>query len=231
MEANSLDAALRRDAEQWRGNHEELSRLVCGSGQGLRHKLSHFKGQFLRPHETVALQQATGGRHFVTEMARQLGGVFLMMPPPAVDLDNQDLLLQVNHMHAELGRLLETMNEFVRNDGVIDGDEKQSLDQQGHEVYAQILRFLALTYRVYGTPEVVDEVNAEHGEAQCAGAVAGAIDAEALVFHSDGGGSLRSVPVHLLVIEETGEGCSTAGAQHIEEVPKARSLHGREVED
>ncbi|OHX10485.1 hypothetical protein BI347_22170 [Chromobacterium sphagni] len=160
-----MDAALQKDAEQWRSGHEELSRAVCGSGQGLRHKLSHFKGQFLRPHEIMLLQLATGGRHFVSELARQLGGVFLMMPPAAVELDNQDLLLQVNHMHAELGRLLESMNEFVRNDGVIDGNEKWALDQQGHEVYAQILRFLSLTYRVYGTPEVVDEVNAEHGEA------------------------------------------------------------------
>ncbi|WP_158677685.1 phage regulatory CII family protein [Chromobacterium vaccinii] len=161
-----MENAIRRDAGMWNGSLEDLGQLVCGSRQGLKHKLQHFRGQYLRPEELVTLQQATGGRHVVSEMARQLGGVFLMMPPPAVDLDNQDLLLQVNHMHAELGRLLETMNEFVRNDGVIDGNEKWALDQQGHEVYAQILRFLALTYRVYGTPEVVDEVNAEHGEAQ-----------------------------------------------------------------
>ncbi|MGC0151024.1 phage regulatory CII family protein [Chromobacterium vaccinii] len=158
-----MENAIRRDAGMWSGSLEELGRLVCGSTQGLKHKLAHFRGQYLRPEELVTLQLATGGRNAVSEMARQLGGVFLMMPPAAIELDNQDLLLQVNHMHAELGRLLESMNEYVRNDGVIDGAEKQTLDRQGHEVHVQILKFLALTYRVYGTAEVVDEVNADRG--------------------------------------------------------------------
>ncbi|ERE07201.1 phage regulatory CII family protein [Pseudogulbenkiania ferrooxidans] len=155
MDDFSLDDAIREDVARWPHSQESLSRVVCGSAQGLRHKLVHFKGQHLRPEELVMLQLSSGGRHTVSAMARELGGAFLMLPPTEVCLDNQDLLVEANKIHAALGTLLTQMNEFIQNDGQIDEGEKAKLDAQGHAAYVQILRFLSLTYRVYGTAEVV----------------------------------------------------------------------------
>jgi len=146
----SLNDAIRSDVEQWPGTQESLSRDVCGSAQGLRHKLAGYKGSTLRPEELVMIQLMTGGRHFVTAMARELGGVYLQLPPLSEELDNGDLLAEC---HAVSLRLAELFGELASAtaDGVIKPDERARCDARAHALREQVMRYLALSYRVYGS--------------------------------------------------------------------------------
>lgn len=90
-----LTSAIKADAAAFSGRQTDLSRAVCGSNQGLRHKIANFRGQALRPEELVVLQQASGGRHTVQEMARLLGGVFVPLPTPAQTRDGGVMLVMI----------------------------------------------------------------------------------------------------------------------------------------
>ncbi|BAK75408.1 hypothetical protein NH8B_0573 [Pseudogulbenkiania sp. NH8B] len=146
----SLNDAIRSDVEQWPGTQESLSRDVCGSAQGLRHKLAGYKGSTLRPEELVMIQLMTGGRHFVTAMARELGGVYLQLPPLGDELDNGDLLAECQEITARLSELFAELAKSIANDGVIDAGERGRCDARAHALREQVVRYLALSYRVYG---------------------------------------------------------------------------------
>lgn len=146
----SLNDAIRNDVEQWPGTQESLSRDVCGSAQGLRHKLAGYKGSTLRPEELVMIQLMTGGRHFVTAMARELGGVYLQLPPVAEELDNADLLAECQAVSLKLAELFAELAKSA-SDGVIDAGERDRCDARAHALREQVMRYLALSYRVYGS--------------------------------------------------------------------------------
>nr|WP_294864369.1 phage regulatory CII family protein [uncultured Pseudogulbenkiania sp.] len=145
----SLNDAIRSDVEQWPGTQESLSRDVCGSAQGLRHKLAGYKGSTLRPEELVMIQLMTGGRHFVTAMARELGGMYLQLPSVAEDLDNGDLVAECQAVSMKLAELFSELAGSIANDGVIDAGERVRCNERAHALREQVMRYLALSYRVY----------------------------------------------------------------------------------
>lgn len=145
----SLNDAIRNDVEQWPGTQESLSRDVCGSAQGLRHKLAGYKGSTLRPEELVMIQLMTGGRHFVTAMARELGGVYLQLPPLSDELDNGDLVAECQAVSMKLAELFAELAGSIANDGVIDAGERARCNDRAHALREQVMRYLSLSYRVY----------------------------------------------------------------------------------
>lgn len=150
----SLEDAIAADARAFEGSQEELSRRACGSATGLRYKLAHYKGMHFRPDELVMIQLLTGGRATIGAMAAELGGVYLQLPPVCETLDNGDLEEELGLVQERLADLLREMRE-AKQDGEIDRNERRQLDRRGHEVNAQVMRYLALSYRVYGSEAVL----------------------------------------------------------------------------
>lgn len=151
---SSLQDAIGADVRAYAGSQEELSRRVCGSATGLRYKLAHYKQMHFRPEELVMLQLLTGSCATISAMAAELGGVFLQLPPVDETLDNGDLEDELGKVQERLADLLREMRE-AKQDGEIDRSERRKLDRRGHEVNAQLMRYLALSYRVYGSEAVL----------------------------------------------------------------------------
>lgn len=150
----SLQDAIAADSRAYEGSQEELSRRVCGSSTGLRYKLAHYKGMHFRPDELVMIQLLSGERSTIKAMAAELGGVYLQLPAVNESLENGDLEVELGMVQERLADLLREMREAKR-DGEIDGRERRQLDRRGHEAITQLMRYLALSYRVYGSEAVL----------------------------------------------------------------------------
>lgn len=145
----SLQDAIRADVDQWAGRQEELSRVVCGSAQGLRHKLVGFKGAKFSPEELLMLQLATGGRHTVTAMARELDGVFLQLPPVGEELDPADLAGECQAVTVRLAEMFAEIGKSIAHDGQINTDEREAIEARAHALREQVVRYLQLSFRLY----------------------------------------------------------------------------------
>ncbi|XZG69257.1 phage regulatory CII family protein [Chitinibacteraceae bacterium HSL-7] len=150
---DSLMEAAQRDAKAWRGTQESLSFSLFGSPAGLRHKLVGFRNSVLSLEDAQQLMLVTGGRHTIAAQARELGGVFLQLPELVAELDNADLLGEFQRVIDRVGALTRALNEAVANDGEIDAVEQKQLAELRHQLHEQVLRYLMLSVRVYGTPE------------------------------------------------------------------------------
>jgi hypothetical protein len=145
-----LVEALRKDCALWPGTQESLSQAAVGSAQGLRHKLAGYKGSYPGLEDAQTLMLLTGGRHTIIEQARELGGVFLSLPPVDADIDNADLAIEVGRLQTELGQVFAVINDALADDNKIDGGERRDIDAQAHRAVTKLMRYLALVYRVYG---------------------------------------------------------------------------------
>ena len=145
---SSLSHAIKLDAEVFHGTQIELSRQVCGSNQGLRHKIAQFRGSALHPDELVALQQVSGGRHTIQEMARLLGGVFVPISTCA-DTSNE-----LYNIYISLGLLHSTMREACA-DGVISVHERIDLEQKAQWTVSAIFAWLMANFNTFGAYENV----------------------------------------------------------------------------
>ncbi|GAB2885285.1 hypothetical protein GCM10027202_12360 [Microvirgula curvata] len=148
-----LQDAIRADADSWPGLQEELSRTVCGSAQGLRHKLVGYKGAKFSPEELAMLMLATGSRHTVTALARELGGVFLQLPPLTSGVDLSTLEAECQAVTMRLADMFAEIHQAVANDGQIDGDERKRIEASSHALREQVLRYLTLSFRLYAPLE------------------------------------------------------------------------------
>lgn len=144
-----LYAAIRADVDAYPGRQDELSQMVCGSPAALRHKLTSFKGSVFKPEELVMLMQATGSRHTITAMAREVGGVFLQLPPDAADLDPADLAAECQAVTLKLAAMFAEIGGAVANDGQIDANERERIEQASHALREQVMRYLQLSFRLY----------------------------------------------------------------------------------
>lgn len=145
----SLQDAIRADVDQWAGRQEELSRMVCGSAQGLRHKLVEFKGSKFSPEELLMLQLASGGRHTVTAMARELGGMYLQLPPVDEEMDPTDLVRECQAVTQRQADLFAEIAESIARDGQITADERKAIEAREHALREQVARYLQLSFRLY----------------------------------------------------------------------------------
>lgn len=123
--------------------------MVCGSAQGMRHKLVGFKGAKFDPDELVMLMLATGGRHIVTAMAREVDGVFLQLPPVADDMDPADLAGECQAVTLKLAEMFSEIHKSLANDGQIDGQERERIEDKSHALREQVMRYLQLSFRLY----------------------------------------------------------------------------------
>lgn len=100
------------------------------------------------------LQLLSGSYTTISAMAAELGGVFLKLPSIDETRANGDLETELGKVQERLADLLREMREAKR-DGEIDSGERRRLDARGHEVIAQLTRYLALSYQVYGSEAVL----------------------------------------------------------------------------
>lgn len=123
--------------------------MVCGSAQGMRHKLVGFKGAKFDPDELVMLMLATGGRHTVTAMAREVDGVFLQLPPMAGELDPADLAAECQAVTLRLAEMFSEIHKALSNDGQIDSQERELIEDKSHALREQVMRYLQLSFQLY----------------------------------------------------------------------------------
>lgn len=143
-----LTDAIKRDVSVFGGTQAELSRQVCGSNQGLRHKIAQFRGSSLRPEELIVLQQISGGRHTVQEMSRLLGGVFVALPEE-VNVDEA-----TSNIYISLGLLHSAMREAC-SDGVISACERVELEQKAQWAVSAIFAWVWSHFEAFGELENV----------------------------------------------------------------------------
>lgn len=148
----SILEALRSDCHHWGGTQEALSQSVCGSAAGLRHKLAGYKGSIMGLEEAQTIMLLTGGRATIEAQARELGGVYLQLPPVSDAIDNADLVLECHEIQRRLSAMFAALSEAIINDGRIDASEREGIDLLAHGVREQIIRYLGLSYRVYRDP-------------------------------------------------------------------------------
>lgn len=130
-----LSHAIKADVAAFAGTQVDLSREVCGSNQGLRHKIANVKGQALHPAELVRLQQVSGSRHVIQEMARTLGGVFVSLPSE-IDADSSSSSICI-----ALGDLHRAMRD-AQADGVISDNERVDLENKAQWTISAMLSWL-----------------------------------------------------------------------------------------
>ncbi|PXX49394.1 phage regulatory CII family protein [Aquitalea magnusonii] len=149
----SILEAARRDAEQWVGTQESLSKDVCGSANGLRHKLSGFKGAKLSVEDALSLMLLTRGRHTITEMCRELGGVFVELPPPEEPVENTDLLAESQAITVRMAELFDSVNTAITKHNEIDTGYRLHIQDRGQALTEQVVKYLTLLMQIYGTEQ------------------------------------------------------------------------------
>lgn len=138
-----LDTAIRADILAFNGSQTELSQQVCGSQQGLRHKVAHFRGANLHPDELLRLQQVSGSAHTIQEMARAFGGVFFRLP------ENVSLEQVNTNLYIELGELHHAMQTACAN-GVITIKERVLLERKAQWTVAALFAWLMAHFQAFG---------------------------------------------------------------------------------
>ncbi|WP_297576231.1 phage regulatory CII family protein [uncultured Deefgea sp.] len=156
--AASVIEAARADCALWRGGQEDLSRVVTGYPQTLRHKLTGHNRAVLGVDDALSVMELTNGRNIIAAMARQLGGVFIQLPAVGAIEDNEDLMLSFLEASAALGELARKAQNAVGNDGHVDVHERSGLLKSAHELHGKVLHYLTLLDRVYGDAEVQAEI-------------------------------------------------------------------------
>lgn len=138
-----INRAIHEDVKAFSGNQMELSQLVCGSKQGLSHKINHFRGTDLYPDELIRLQQFSGSYQAMQEMARLLGGVFFRLPEMG-NTDGAAALICI-----ELGALHSAMLQ-ARQAGVISSDERVMLERKAQNMIAAVFSWLYACFSELG---------------------------------------------------------------------------------
>ena len=148
----SILEAVRDDAASWPGSQESLSKDVCGSPHGLRHKLSGYKGARVSIEDVLVIMQLTGGRNTIKELCRELSGVFVELPPPHEEVDNTDLLAESQAITICVGNLFDAVNHAVTKHNEIDELLRTQIERRSVELREQVVRYVTLLMMVYGKP-------------------------------------------------------------------------------
>ncbi|GAB7128056.1 hypothetical protein JCM19000A_25630 [Silvimonas sp. JCM 19000] len=154
----SLSEAARTDIALWPGNQESLSQAMYGSAHTLRHKLSGYRGMVFGLNEALELMQLTQGRETIRALAREVGGVYLDVPGAEMQVGNEELHVALLRVTERMAKLSVEVHKALIDDAQIDSDEKRRIDAAMHELTEEILRYVALVYRVYGNRDVQDDM-------------------------------------------------------------------------
>lgn len=153
-----ITAAARADCSLWPAGAEDLSRVITGAPQSLRHKMTGYGRAVFGVDEALSVMELTGGRNIISAMAQQLGGVYVQFPQAETVEDSEDLMLALLAATGEFGDLARKAQNAVGNDGVVDVNERRLLLKSAHDLHGKVLHYLTLLDRVYGDAEVQAEV-------------------------------------------------------------------------
>lgn len=117
------------------------------SETALRNRVYESKGQVLRTHDSLRLQELSQTTLFAEAVANESGGVFVAMP----DIDqisNENIQSKFNETYAELGLLFSTFSKAVE-DGVIDTAERGDIETIGNDMHKKVEALMALMFGAY----------------------------------------------------------------------------------
>ncbi|SUW63267.1 Uncharacterised protein [Buttiauxella agrestis] len=149
-----LVAALKKTITELSGGYAEAADWLGVTENALFNRLRADGDQIFPLGWALVLQQAGGTNHVAEAVARNSGGVFV----PLVDLnsvDNADINQRLMESIEWIGRHSERVRQAIE-DGVIDSDERQDLDETSYRVMAKWQEHITLLYRVYCPPEKSD---------------------------------------------------------------------------
>lgn len=99
----------------------------------------------------MVLQQASGTTHIAGAVSRHSNSVNIQLPDLG-EIDNDDINSRLLEAISWMGKHSEKVKLAVA-DGVIDQDERASLEDDSHEVVTKWLEYNTLLYRYFCPPE------------------------------------------------------------------------------
>ena len=149
-----LNEAVRRDCEKWPGTQGGLSRELFGVEDRLRHKLIGFRGNRFWLEDAMSVMQLTGGRETIHEMARELGGIYVHVGDVVPEYDNTDICEELEKVTMCFGDLAREARSSINDDGKIDAEEENRLNQRRHALCTQVVTYVHRLLMVYGDSSV-----------------------------------------------------------------------------
>lgn len=124
---------------------------MCGalgmSRDALQNRIYENRGQSVLVDTALQMQSFAGTTHFAEAVASISGGVFVNIPQCSV-VDNDELLLRFNALHAKIGLLSQKFSEYT-DDNNIDKRERADLAAIGDDIHRATQELLAVTFNIY----------------------------------------------------------------------------------
>jgi hypothetical protein len=119
------------------------------SRDAIENRIYERKGQGVLVETALQMQKFSGTTHFAEAVAAVSGGTFVKLPE--TEVENADLMRKFNDLYAELGRFSSDFNQAIEDDE-INRREEALLRDGADRVHKVLGELLALSLRVYGTP-------------------------------------------------------------------------------
>lgn len=141
------------------GGWDAMAAALGMSRDALENRIYERKGQSLLTETDMQMQSFSGTKLFAQAVADQSGGTYLELPAIA-EVDDVPLVTKWNELYTELGRLSQRFNEAIADDHV-DKKERTDLTDIVQVIHRRAEELIALTFKVYCSPEDVSGVRAE----------------------------------------------------------------------
>lgn len=132
------------------GGWDAMAAAVGMTTASLHNRIYEVNGQSLLVETALLMQEFSKTTLFSEALAREAGGVFLMLPEHH-EGDKGELLDKFNEVYAEVGDLSLKFREFTK-DGVIDDKERYKFEVVGQHVHRSVEELMTLVFKVFCRP-------------------------------------------------------------------------------
>lgn len=130
---------------------------ICGalamSRNSLENRVYERKGQGVTVDTALQLQAFSGTTLFAEAVAASSGGTFVKLPVDLVD-GNELLSKKFREVSIQFGNYAACFEKSIEGDDEIDAVERADLQAIGDAVHKAMSELLALTFRVYCSPDI-----------------------------------------------------------------------------
>ncbi|EKL1664944.1 hypothetical protein PQX70_002208 [Salmonella enterica] len=155
-------AAVRRVIAALHGGYTEAAEIIglykddkeTPSVNAVHNRLRPYSDQVMPIGWAITLQAASGKHYIAQAVARESGGVFVVLPD-IEEVDNADINQRLLEAMEELG-VYSQMVRAALEDGVIDRREREEIDDELHRVIVKMQEHASLLFRVLCPPEKSD---------------------------------------------------------------------------
>jgi hypothetical protein len=149
-----LVSAIRKTIAGLAGGYAEAAEILDVTQDALFNRLRAGGDQIFPMGWAMVLQQASDAKHIADAVSRQSTSINV----PLVDLsivDNADINQRLLESIEWIGKHSAAVRQAIA-DGVIDRQERRSLDESSYQVMVKWQEHMTLLYRVYCEPEKGD---------------------------------------------------------------------------